>query len=207
MAKFVNPPRLSEKERQNLMIYLCHALSSLKNPEEAAQFLTDLISPQETEMLAKRLKIAALLVEGKKYDEIRTELKVSHATIARVNVWLNLSGEGFRTVIRRTEPIEDKREDPQKLYGTFSWKNISRRYHWPNTILEEILEQSDKKHRRKILAVLDGMETKSRLLKDINKDLYEIYSKEKRPVRETPKEKYQTKKKEVGENFPQTTSY
>ncbi len=183
MVKYINPSRLAERERHNLMIYLCRALSSLKNSEEAARFLTDLISPQEAEMLAKRLKIAALLTDGKKYGEIQRELKVSHATIARVNVWLNLSGEGFRTVIKRTEPVEDKREDPQKLYGIFSWKNVSRRYHWPNAVLEEILEQSDQKHRQKILAVLDGMETKSRLLKDINKDLYEIYSKKNRPVK------------------------
>ena len=189
MAKYTNPPRLSEKERQNLMIYLCRALSSLKNSEEAARFLTDLISPQEAEMLAKRLKIAALLTDGKKYAEIQRELKVSQATIARVNVWLNLSGEGFRTVIKRTEPVEDKREDPQELYGTFSWRNIGRRYHWPNAVLEEILKQSDQKHRQKILAVLDGMETKSRLLKDINKDLYEIYSKKKRPVKKDTEKK------------------
>lgn len=173
------------------MVYFCHALSSLKNAKEAARFLTDLISPQEAEMLAKRLKIAALLVNGKKYDEIRRELKVSHATIARVNVWLNLSGDGFRTVIKRTEPVEDRRKDPQELYGLFSWGNISRRYHWPLAILEEIMEESNQKHRQKILAILDGMETKSRLLKDINKDLYEIYGgkrhRAKRKLKETPK--------------------
>ena len=186
MAKFTNPPKLSEKERQNLLIYFCHALSSLKNTREAARFLTDLISPQEAEMLAKRLKIAALLVEGKKYDEIRRELKVSHATIARVNVWLNLSGEGFRTVIKRTAPVEEKREDPQDLYSLFSFKNISRRYHWPIAVLEEIMEESDQKHRQKILTILDGMETKSRLLKDINKDLYEIYGGKKRTAKREP---------------------
>lgn len=173
MAKFSNALKLPPNERQELMIYFCQALSSLKNAPEAAKFLTDLISPQEAEMLAKRLKIAQLLVQGNKYEEIRTALKVSHATIARINVWLNLSGEGFRTVIDRTREIKKKEVDPQDKYDYLSWRNIKRRYHWPLELLEEILEESDEKHRQKILASLKGMGPKSKLFKDINKEIYD----------------------------------
>lgn len=102
MAKFSRIPKLTKKERQNLLIALCEALISVRKKEEAAQFLADLLSPQELEMLAKRLEIARLLIDGDTYDAIRGKLKVSHNTIARVNAWLTLSGSGFRLVIERT---------------------------------------------------------------------------------------------------------
>ena len=103
MAKFSRIPKLTKKERQNLLIALCEALTSIKKKKEAAQFLTDLLSPQELEMLAKRLEIAKLLISGDTYDAIRGKLKVSHNTIARVNASLTLSGSGFRLVIEQTK--------------------------------------------------------------------------------------------------------
>ncbi len=177
MAKFNRSSRLPTKEYQELMIYFCQALSSLKNTKEAAKFLTDLLSAQEAEMLAKRLKIAKRLAEGKKYDEIRKELKTGLATIARVNVWLNLSGEGFRMVIQRTPEAKEKRIDPQDMYNFYSRRNVLRRYNWPIYAIEELIEESDKKQREKIFSILQSMETKSKLFKDINKQLYEQFGK------------------------------
>ena len=177
MAKFNRSSRLPTKEYQELMIYFCQALSSLKNTKEAAKFLTDLLSAQEAEMLAKRLKIAKRLAEGKKYDEIRKELKTGLATIARVNVWLNLSGEGFRMVIQRTPEVKEKRIDPQDMYNFYSRRNVLRRYNWPIYAIEELIEESDKKQREKIFSILQSMETKSKLFKDINKQLYEQFGK------------------------------
>ncbi len=168
------------KEFEELMIYFCQALSSLKNTKETAKFLTDLLSAQEAEMLAKRLKIAKRLAEGKKYDEIRQELKVGFSTIARVNTWLNLSGEGFRMVIERTPEIEKKKIDPQEMYNLYSRRNVLRRAHWPIYIIEELIEESDKKQREKIFTILQSMEDKSKLFKDINKQLYEQFGKGKK---------------------------
>ena len=175
MAKFNRFSRLPTEEYQELMIYFCQALSSLKNTREVAKFLTDLLSAQEAEMLAKRLKIAVLLAQGKKYDEIRQELKVGFSTIARVNVWLNLSGEGFRMVIQRTPEIKKKRVDPQDSYNFYSRRNVLRRTHWPIYVIEELIEESDQKQRDKIFSILQSMDAKSKLFKDINKQLYEQY--------------------------------
>jgi len=177
MAKFNRSSRLPPDEYQDLMIYFCQALSSLKNTKEAAKFLTDLLSAQEAEMLAKRLKIAVLLAQGKKYDEIRKELKVGFSTIARVNVWLNLSGEGFRMVIQRTPEIKKKRVGPQDSYNFYSRQNVLRRTNWPIHVIEELIEESDKKQREKIFTILQSMEGKSKLFKDINKQLYEQFGK------------------------------
>ena len=77
----------------------CQAILSLKNEEEAAKFLTDVLYPQEIEMLSKRLQIAEYLLQGKEYDHIREILRVGNSTIARVATWLGMSGEGFKIVI------------------------------------------------------------------------------------------------------------
>lgn len=175
MAKFNRFSRLPTEEYQELMIYFCQALSSLKNTKEAAKFLTDLLSAQEAEMLAKRLKIAKRLAEGKKYDEIRQELKVGFSTIARVNTWLNLSGEGFRMVIQRTPEIKEKHIDPQDMYNFYSRRNVLQRTNWPIYVIEELIEESDKKQREKIFSILQSMEGKQKLFKDINKQLYEQF--------------------------------
>lgn len=63
-------------------------------------FLKDLLSPPERIMLAKRISIAFLLLQGKHtYDEIGKILRVSKGTIAKVHAILALQGEGFRKVL------------------------------------------------------------------------------------------------------------
>src|SRR3989344_5165097 len=108
MAKYSRTSKITSTKRQHLVIAFCQALLSLKNEEEAAKFLTDLLYPQEIEMLAKRLQIAVYLLQNKNYDDIRNELRVGNSTIARVATWLGLSGEGFKIVIsRRKQPKKE----------------------------------------------------------------------------------------------------
>lgn len=101
MAKFPRISKLSKKEQEELILEFCEAFVAIKNTREAASFVKDLLGRQEIEMLAKRLKIAKLLLEGKKYGEIGDELRVSFGTIARVNLWLKTSGEGYRIFFGR----------------------------------------------------------------------------------------------------------
>ena len=173
MAKFSRIPKLSKKERQNLLIALCEALTSIKKKEEAAQFLADLLSPQELEMLAKRLEIAKLLIAGDTYDTIRAKLKVSHNTIARINAWLTLSGSGFRLVIERTQNRGKKIYDHtfEEKYDPQSWYNIKRRYslHFlPELLIEEIIKRSDEKERQKLDSILSSIEGKPEMFKNVD---------------------------------------
>ncbi|MEK9158634.1 MAG: YerC/YecD family TrpR-related protein, partial [Patescibacteria group bacterium] len=85
MSKFEKKNRLATEEQQKLLLELCSALVVVRRLEEAANLLIDLFSKQEVEMIAKRLKIARLLVQDKTYVQIGEELKVSPQTIARVN--------------------------------------------------------------------------------------------------------------------------
>jgi len=150
------------------------AISKLNNPVEAACFLKDLLSAQEAEMLARRLKIAELLIAGLKYSEISRLLKVSPNTIARIHEWLKLSGDGYRLVIDRIG--EHKKETAkgsfEENFNQFSWRNVKRRYpmyFWPQLLLENIVKAAKENDKRKLCAILNKMDKKSELYNRLNK--------------------------------------
>jgi TrpR-related protein YerC/YecD len=95
--------RISNKEKEELLTEFCEALAVLKTADETMKFLTDLLTRQEIIALAKRIKIAKFLIEGRGYRYIEEVLKVSHGTIAKVNQWLFEAGEGFKLVAERTK--------------------------------------------------------------------------------------------------------
>lgn len=175
MARF---NKLLKSEKQRLLIALCQAVSSVKNSEEAAQVLTDLLTPSEIEMVAKRLEIAKLLIQGKTYDQIRTIINAGYSTIGRINTWLNLAGEGFKIAVSRMkseqkQPTMDEKLDP------FSWHNIGRRYPtriWPLMAIEEFLKIAKKNEKSKLLTILQSMEGK-RITKGENKEYFESFNK------------------------------
>src|SRR3990167_1666437 len=111
MAKFPRNPKLTKSQTQELIVDLCEAIALTGSSNEAAELLTDLLGKQELEMIAKRLRIAELLLEERTYEEIREALKTSGSTIARVQVWLQQSGEGYRKIIERTKGKRKRRKE------------------------------------------------------------------------------------------------
>lgn len=171
--------KLTSKKRKELILDLCRALVVLESPREAADALTDLLTPKEIETIAKRLQIAEYLVNGMDYNSIREDLKVGYSTIARVNTWLNLSGEGFRIMLSRRSR---RKEGPslEERYDPYSWHNIKRRYSlyfWPQLILEEFMKRANKKEREKMQEVFEKMQLKRHeFSSEKNKQLYEFFS-------------------------------
>lgn len=164
MAKFTKKNDLSKKELDLLLINFCNVLCQIKEPEEAAQFITDLLSKSEAQMLAKRLKIAEYLIAGDTYEQIKKDLKVSMGTIARVNEWLKLSGEGYRLMVGRSR---GKDLDPIKP----RWQGIKRKYplyYWPEILLKEIVYSANIKQREKLRTVLNQLDEKTQLHKELN---------------------------------------
>ena len=179
--------RLTDQHRKELVLDLCESISSLNTPEEVGEVLTDLLTPKEIETIAKRLQIAVLLSKGEEYESIRRRLKVGFATIARVNTWLNLSGEGYRLIVsrkkkRKVVKEESKGQDLGELYNPYSWHNIKRRntlYFLPQLLLEELMKSSSKKEKKKIFSIFDKLDLKSLEFKrENNKQFYEMFSKE-----------------------------
>lgn len=76
-------------------------LASFKNKEGAQKFFQDLLSPTEQIVLAKRLGIAILLTKKESYATIIDTLKVSPATINKIQLWLQTGGEGYKKAIEK----------------------------------------------------------------------------------------------------------
>lgn len=70
-------------ERQIFGIFY-QLLSDIKTPSEAQILMHDLLSETERQVIAKRLAIALFLDKGRSYENIKSTLKVSSATIASV---------------------------------------------------------------------------------------------------------------------------
>lgn len=173
MAKF---NKLSKVEMQKLLISLCQAVSLIKDPKEAAQILTDLLTPSEIEMVAKRLEIAKLLIQGKTYDQIRIRINAGYSTIGRINTWLNLSGEGFKIAVSRIKEVKEPTIGDN--LNPFSWHNVIRRYPtgiWPIVAIEEFLKIVKKNERSKLLAILQSMEGK-RMTREENKEYFKSFN-------------------------------
>lgn len=82
------------------------AFARISKASDIAKFLHDLLGPVKKVMLAKRLAIALLLRKGYGYESIKQTLRVSSETIARVNIALSHSGDGYRIVV--DEILADK---------------------------------------------------------------------------------------------------
>ena len=167
MAKFLRIHKLNKEKVHELLTDFCEAIAATKNTTEAAELLTDLLGPQELEMISKRLRIAELLMENKNYQDIQDELKTSSGTVARVQAWLQNSGEGYRKIIERTKSarkIRDKNEQPMHLRGIKKKYPI---YFWPQIMLESWVKSSTQKQRAEMQKVLSKVNEKTNVYKQL----------------------------------------
>ena len=80
---------------------LFDAILSLRDKEECYSFFEDICTIKELRDLSLRLEVAAMLKEGKSYQEVTKETGVSAATICRVNKCINYGSDGYRKVLER----------------------------------------------------------------------------------------------------------
>lgn len=170
MPKF---PRnsLSSQEQERILNEFALALSEIRNSHEALEFIRDLLSQSEAEMLARRIKIAELLLDGHTYQEVQDSLKVSHTTIARVGEWLKRSGNGYRTIVQR---LKQKRGEHVPSKEPSEWNKLKHRYpmaFWPQLVIDEIIASANKQQKKRLQSVLHEMDEKSDLYKKLNRVL------------------------------------
>lgn len=108
--------KFSKDYQQDLVFDLINAFSLANNPLDSALLLQDLLTEDEVKILAKRLRIARLLLNGKTHEEIVQELHCSFATITKVRIWLENAGDGLKKVIRRL-PERRRVPIPQRTPG------------------------------------------------------------------------------------------
>ena len=136
------------EERRSLVLNLCQAIHSCKNLDDAARLIEDLLSEAEAMRLAKRLRIAQLLIKRYTYAEIKEILRVSENTIVRVNVWLKHSGQGYKKAIACLKPLSN----PVRIAYPFGFEELNRRYplrHGINHLIDEMMD-SDYLHKHDI---------------------------------------------------------
>lgn len=171
MAKFPRQPKLDKETTQEIITDLCEAVAQAKNPAEAAELLTDLLGRQELEMVARRLRVADMLLDDLTYDDIRKELKISTTTIARVQVWLHESGEGYRKIIERTKAIRKSRQKNLKMFQPSGLKKKYPIYFWPQIMLDHWLKNSTKKQKSDMLQILSKVNDKGKVFMELQKQL------------------------------------
>ena len=160
--------KLSKKEQESLVLDLVNALVQAQTLSEAALFLQDLLTKSEMKILSKRLRIAKLLISGMTYQEIEKDLHVSHGTVAKIAAWLAERGDGFRKIIEKLP----KEKQEEKWFERSEWDSFKRRYSlyfWPELLLEEIVKNANQKQKDRIKSVLERLEEKSELHKNIEK--------------------------------------
>lgn len=87
MSKF-DPYSLSPKERNKVLDEFYSMVISLRKKQQVINFFKDLLTPGEAVMLARRIQIAKLLLQGYDYREIAEKLKTGVDTVAKVQRWL-----------------------------------------------------------------------------------------------------------------------
>lgn len=169
MGKYTASKRMSRQAQEELFINFAKALSSVRNSVEAANFIRDLLSEAEVVMLARRLQVARLLMNGYTYEDIEKEMKVSNTTIAKVQTWLNLYGDGYRTIVERTKnQVVAKNKEP------LSWSKVKKKYpmyFWPELLLKEVVNSANRREREKLLKVVGALKEKTKLSKELMKIL------------------------------------
>lgn len=116
---------VSRKVEKKIFKCLYQVLADMRKKAEVEKFLDDVLSETERMVLAKRLAIASYLSKNKSYETIREELKVSSATIANVQRWLEEGGDGLVLALRRIEADEWAGEIAEKISGSFKhWLRV-----------------------------------------------------------------------------------
>ena len=90
--------------KNQLIKTFAQTLVDFKNRDEILSFLTDFLNDSELETFAKRLSVAYWLKKGRSYENIKTNLKVSSATIATIEKLLEKPG--FVLAIKKMEAEE-----------------------------------------------------------------------------------------------------
>lgn len=143
----MQPKTISKNEKNKLLNELWSLVTLLETKEEIENFFRDLLSETEAVMLARRIRIARLLLEGKSYEDIRNIMNASHITIAGIHRWLQGRDQGYALMLPRLKKELElqrkakEREFRQKQPFTFEW--LRRRYPL-HFLLFNLLDLSEK---------------------------------------------------------------
>lgn len=95
--------------------YLFEAILQLKDVDECYAFFEDLCTRKEIDEMAKRLRVAKMLVDNKIYLEVAKNTGRSTATISRINRCIKYGTGGYAKVLKRLDdknvPFPEEKEE------------------------------------------------------------------------------------------------
>lgn len=97
-------------EEMELLNHFYLGVASLDTLEEVSHFVKDLLTAQELAMLARRLRVAQLLIQGETYEEISRQLHIGKDTIARVHLWVDAGRGGYRNAVGKIQRHSRRKE-------------------------------------------------------------------------------------------------
>lgn len=168
--------KLTKSDYEELAFDLINAFAIVKNPDDSALLLHDLLTKGEIKNLAKRLRIAKLLLSGMKQNDIVEELHCSFATITKVKIWLDEGGTGLKSVIQKLP----KRISKPKATYTYPRPNL------PKIIFTAVQEMGYSTQKKRVNKFLDNLEKKHLIDKQIremvNEEFRDLYHARKKAV-------------------------
>lgn len=81
---------------------LFESILKLETLEDAYDFFEDLLTMKEIEAMSQRILAAKRLIEGKTYEQITEETKISSTTLSRVSTCVRYGTGGYKKVLSKT---------------------------------------------------------------------------------------------------------
>ena len=135
---------LNKQVEEKVFETLWEAISQVKSKDDVKLFLSDLLSPVERIMVAKRLAIAVLLLKGSSYETIIDILKVSNETISKIALILR-ANSGYKIAVNKLLRSEAGREFWQGIEDLIYRLSSPGKVFLPEEVVKYRLGHSKKK--------------------------------------------------------------
>lgn len=99
---------IDRKEKQRIINDLFEIFVELKTKDEVFAFLLGLFTPSEVVMIARRIQVVKMIIDGFNYDEIRMKLKVSNQTVTKMEHWLRGDDTKTELIIKKINSSKRK---------------------------------------------------------------------------------------------------
>lgn len=125
----VRPHTIDPKEKFQAVDSLFDVISKLKTKQEIVDFFLGLFTQSESLMMARRIQVARMLLDGKNYEEIQRKLKVGSQTVHATYCWLHKGDEKYTAWLKsRVIKIEDKNKSKSKNKSRQTYESLLDKY-------------------------------------------------------------------------------
>ena len=114
----VSKKQVNPNLKKQIYQLLYQVLADIHSKKEAEIFLNEVLTENELEMLAKRLGVAYYLDKGRSYANIKTNLRLSSATISAVADQMK-KGRGFKIALEKIRAEEWANKWAKRIGRTF----------------------------------------------------------------------------------------